>query len=106
MPRHPCVTPLAAPQVGATRTDDPAEEQAQKRLKSLLNKITKDNFAKITGQVRRLHWGRDRGCNAWYRTAVAGWHVPASCRHADSASAVLTPPQPPLRGPFAPPVDY
>lgn len=39
------------PQLGATRTDDPEEEQAQKRLKSLLNKITKDNFAKITGQV-------------------------------------------------------
>jgi hypothetical protein len=37
--------------VGAVLTDDPAEEQAQKRLKSLLNKITKDNFAKITGQI-------------------------------------------------------
>jgi hypothetical protein len=45
--------------VGAVLTDDPAEEQAQKRLKSLLNKITKDNFAKITGQVGggRRGWG-------------------------------------------------
>ncbi|KAI3424276.1 hypothetical protein D9Q98_009630 [Chlorella vulgaris] len=37
--------------VGATLTDDPAEEAAQKQLKSLLNKITKDNFAKITAQM-------------------------------------------------------
>lgn len=59
---HVCIScPLHQPaQVGVTRTDDPEEEQAQKRLKSLLNKITKDNFAKITGQVRGscfLHHG-------------------------------------------------
>lgn len=60
------------PQVGATLTDDPAEEAAQKQLKSLLNKITKDNFAKITAQV------------GW---CLTGWQVKCSalccrgCRH-------------------------
>ena len=39
-------------QVGRTITDDPEEEKAQKALKSLLNKITLDNFDRITGQVR------------------------------------------------------
>jgi hypothetical protein len=53
----------SAYKVGATLTDDPAEEQAQKRLKSLLNKITKDNFGKIVPQVRGEGWGsRLVGC--------------------------------------------
>lgn len=51
-PNQPYPYPHRTQQVGATRTDDPAEEVAQKALKSLLNKITKDNFAKITDKVR------------------------------------------------------
>ena len=67
--------------MGATRTDDPAEEQAQKRLKSLLNKITKDNFAKITGQVSspaRVLAGRERP-RGRVRPAVAGWRCCRLC---------------------------
>lgn len=42
---------LPAAQVGRTLTDDPEEEKAQKALKSLLNKITPDNFDRIKNQV-------------------------------------------------------
>jgi hypothetical protein len=42
----------SAYKMGGTRTDDPDEENAQKALKSMLNKITPQNFEKITAQVR------------------------------------------------------
>lgn len=38
-------------QVGAYLSEDPEEEKAQKALKSMLNKITPDNFDKIKGQI-------------------------------------------------------
>jgi hypothetical protein len=44
--------PPPPPQVGRTLTDDPEEEKAQKALKALLNKITPDNFERITQQAR------------------------------------------------------
>jgi hypothetical protein len=41
----------AAYKVGKTTTEDPEEEKAQKALKSMLNKITPENFNKITEQI-------------------------------------------------------
>lgn len=41
----------SAYKMGGTVTDDPEEEKAQKALKSMLNKITPQNFEKITDQV-------------------------------------------------------
>lgn len=41
----------SAYRVGRTATDDPDEEKAQKSLKSMLNKITPQNFEKITSQI-------------------------------------------------------
>jgi translation initiation factor 4G len=52
----------SAYKMGGTVTDDPEEEKAQKSLKSMLNKITPQNFEKITEQARSIaslcmHWG-------------------------------------------------
>lgn len=41
----------AAYKVGKTTSEDPEEEVAQKALKSMLNKITPENFNKITEQI-------------------------------------------------------
>lgn len=41
----------SAYKMGRVTTDDPEEEKAQKALKSMLNKITPQNFAKITAQI-------------------------------------------------------
>lgn len=41
----------AAYKVGKTKSDDPEEEASQKALKSMLNKITPENFNKITEQI-------------------------------------------------------
>lgn len=41
----------SAYKVGRVQTDDPEEEKAQKSLKSMLNKITPQNFEKITSQI-------------------------------------------------------
>ncbi|KAL6784444.1 hypothetical protein ACKKBF_B01825 [Auxenochlorella protothecoides x Auxenochlorella symbiontica] len=41
----------SAYKVGAYLSEDPEEEKAQKALKSMLNKITPDNFDKIKGQI-------------------------------------------------------
>lgn len=41
----------SAYRIGKTSTDDPEEEKAQKALKSMLNKITPQNFTKITAQI-------------------------------------------------------
>ncbi len=41
----------AAYKVGRTKGVDPEEEAAQKALKSMLNKITPENFSKITDQI-------------------------------------------------------
>ena len=38
-------------QVGACLSEDPEEEKAQKALKSMLNKITPDNFDRIKVQI-------------------------------------------------------
>lgn len=37
--------------VGKSRTDDPEEEKRQKQVKSILNKLTPDNFSKLLGQI-------------------------------------------------------
>ena len=37
--------------MGQTTSADPEEELSQKALKALLNKITPDNFLKITEQI-------------------------------------------------------
>ena len=64
--------------MGVCLSLDPEEEKAQKRLKSLLNKITKDNFARITAQVRGVRGAggmRWRGC--WWGAGgrVGDWKV-------------------------------
>lgn len=41
----------SAYRVGRVQSDDPEEERAQKALKSMLNKITPQNFEKITAQI-------------------------------------------------------
>lgn len=41
----------SAYKMGKTVTEDPEEEKAQKALKSMLNKITPQNFPKITAQI-------------------------------------------------------
>ena len=38
-------------QIGKTRTDDPIEETKQKAFMSQLNKLTPDNFEKISGKI-------------------------------------------------------
>ncbi|KFM26904.1 Eukaryotic translation initiation factor 4G [Auxenochlorella protothecoides] len=47
----PVAKETASPEVGAYLSEDPEEEKAQKALKSMLNKITPDNFDKIKGQI-------------------------------------------------------
>jgi translation initiation factor 4G len=36
---------------GAVRTDDPEEERKQKAFKGILNKLTPDNFEKLSNNV-------------------------------------------------------
>lgn len=38
-------------QVGVTRTDDPEEESKQKAFKGILNKLTPDNFERLSQQL-------------------------------------------------------
>jgi translation initiation factor 4G len=47
----PAIPHLTMAQVGRLITSDPAEEKAQKALKALLNKITPQNFEKISKQI-------------------------------------------------------
>jgi MIF4G domain len=44
--------------VGAARTDDPEEETRQRKFKSLLNKLTVDNFDRIFEQMCEIEMTR------------------------------------------------
>ncbi len=42
---------LSRAQIGKTQTDDPEEERKQKEFKSMLNKITLDNYETLRDKI-------------------------------------------------------
>ena len=62
-------------QIGKTRTDDPEEEVKQKAFMSQLNKLTPDNFEKISIKILDVGIKQAKTLRSLIDQARPSWHV-------------------------------